>query len=614
MLKALSLPLGSLMFTIILITVYIHKTRVAKYKNNYFLALLLLSAGVLATEIATYFTMMNMNSHPYLNDVVAHIHSIIDLAWTICMAAYLYSFVKINSHKENSKSHFNIFLIIFVVSSLLSLFMPFEFHVSGDSAYLSGLALGFLYTIGIGVVIIASILVLINQKQILFAKTFPILVAIVETAITVPASLACPEIYIVTTSFVFKVYLIYFTLENPDLYLISELRKAKKAADDSNKTKSEFLLNMSKDIINPMNDIINTSGALANQKIISKEVALNDIKRIYAAGGSLIETINNILDISHIESGEVNLHEEEYNLASIIMELHSLIDARVAGTKVRFITNIDETIPVKLYGDKAKLFQILLNLLSNAVKFTEVGRIELKITGELVKNEIILHCRISDTGTGMKDRDYQKIVEELITTDNVETSSLEKLGLGLLITKRLVEILDGKISLESRYGAGTDFYVDVTQKIVDKSFMGNVLESEARAVDGNIDYINCSNYRVLLVDDNELNLKVAKKLLSPYNFEITTLNNGKDCIDLIKSGEEYDIIFLDHMMPGMDGIEVLHVLKSLETYKIPPIVALTANAVTGMREMYIKEGFDDYLAKPIKIVELNKLLQKYFKK
>ena len=613
MLKALSLPFGSLLFLLILIVVYLHKSKVAKYKNNYFLALLFLLIGVLTTEIASYFTMMDMANHPFINLVVARIHGVIDLAWTICLGGYFYSFVKTNSRKANSKSYRKVFYTIFIVAAIISFFMPFEFVVNGDSAYLSGLALGFLYTVGVAVVVVTSILVLINQKHILFSKTFPILVAIAETAITVPASLAVPEIYIVTTSFVFKTYLIYFTLENPDLYLISELRKAKKKADDSNKAKSDFLSNMSNDIKTPMNAIISFSESLVNEPIINKEEALKEIEQIYAAGGNLIEIVNNILDISKIESGEDEIVESEYNLASVILELHSLIDSRLAGTKVRFETNVDESIPIKIAGDKTKVFQILLNLLSNAVKYTEVGRIELKVKGEVIKDDIILHFRISDTGIGIKEADYHKLFEKFNRLE-ADSKDVDNSGLGLVITKKLVDILGGKVWFESRYGAGTDFYIDLTQKIIDKRAMGNIFNSESKDITDKDIYFDCSNHKILLVDDNELNLKVAKKLLSPYKFEITTLNNGKDCVDLIKSGEAYDLIFLDHMMPGMDGIEVLHILKSLETYDIPPVIALTANAITGMREMYLKEGFDEYLAKPININELNKLLKKYFKK
>ncbi len=613
MLQTISLPIGSVLFTSVLLIVYIHKSKVAKHRNNYFLALLILLLGVLLSEIGTYFAMMQMDKHPFINIMMARTHGIVDLAWTICMGAYIYSFYRTNSRNKNAKNNTKVFWVIFIVASIISFFMPFEFKVNKDTAYLDGLALGFLYTIGVGVVVASSIIVLTNQRHVLFSQTFPIIVAIVETSITVPASLAFPSVYIITTSFAFKLYLIYFTLENPDLYLIKQLQSAKKKADDSSKAKSDFLSNMSNEIRNPMNAILEYSDVLLNEEGFNKEEDIKTIQQIYAAGGSLIEIINNILDISKIESGEGELVEREYNLASIILELHSLIDARLANTKVRFISNVDETIPVKIHGDKAKLFQVLLNLLSNAVKYTEIGRIELKVKGEIVKDEVILHFRISDTGIGIKTNDYKALIEKLDVME-ADNSRIEGSGLGLLISKKLVNILGGKIWFESRYGAGTDFYVDVTQRIIDRTMMGNVFNSEAKDDGIKNKFFDCSKYKVLIVDDNELNLKVARTLLAPYKFEVTTLNKGKDCVDLIKSGEEYDLIFLDHMMPGMDGIEVMHILKSLETYNIPPIIALTANAVTGMREMYLKEGFDDYLSKPINVNDLNTLLEKYFKK
>lgn len=614
MLKTISLPVGSLLFMLVLLVVYLHKSRVAKYKNKYFLGLLILLIGVLVTEIGTYFSMLNMIKHPKINEAVARVHSIMDLAWTITMAGYLFSYVKNNSKNKKEKNPNRIFIFLFIITSIISFFMPFDFIVKGDSAYLSGLALGFLYTIGVGVVVIAGVLVLINQKDILFIKKLPIIVAIIETSITVPLSLAYPTMYIITTSFAFKTYLIYFTLENPDLYLISELKKQKKNADDSSRAKSDFLSNMSNEIRTPMNAIIGFSEAIIKDSNLDLEEAKNDIKHIYSAGGTLLEIINNILDISKIESGEEIVETKEYNLASVILELHSIIDARLAGSKVRFVTNIDESLPVKIEGDKTKIFQILLNILSNAVKYTEVGRIELKVKGEIIKDDVLLHIRVSDTGLGIKEEDYNKIFEKLVSSENTPSiNESEGAGLGLVISKKLVTLLNGKIWFESKYGAGTDFYIDIPQRIVDRSFMGDIFTSEANVKNMADKYFDCSNYKVLLVDDNELNLKVAKKLLSPYNFQITVLNNGQDCVNLIKSGEEYDLIFLDHMMPGMDGIEVLHILKSLESYNIPPVVALTANAITGMREMYLKEGFDDYLSKPINIGELNKLLEKYFK-
>ena len=250
--------------------------------------------------------------------------------------------------------------------------------------------------------------------------------------------------------------------------------------------------------------------------------------------------------------------------------------------------------------------------MSNSVKYTEVGKIELYVTADVKGNNANLHFKVSDTGFGIKEEDYDKIFEKFSRLDNATRNEIEGTGLGLVITKKLVNLLGGKIWFESQYGAGTTFYVDITQQIVDSSKLGNILTEKGITSERN--YLDCSKYKVLIVDDNKLNLKVAEKILTPYKFSITTLNGGRECVDNIKEGNKYDMIFLDHMMPELDGIEVLHILEKLDSYDIPPVVALTANAITGMKEMYLNEGFDEYLAKPINISELDKIINKYFKK
>lgn len=407
-------------------------------------------------------------------------------------------------------------------------------------------------------------------------------------------------------------YFLYFNIENPDLKIIRELEIIKDDIERSNKAKSDFLSNMSHEIRSPMNAIVGFSETLLNDPNFDKENARNDIKHIAVAGNNLLDIINNILDISKIESGKETLDKKEYSIGNIVMELSSIIEAKIGDSKVKLFIDVDENIPAKLYGDSTKLFQILLNILTNAVKYTEVGKIKLSVTGDVVDDMVNLHFKVSDTGFGIKEEDYNKLFEKFSRLDTATSNEIEGTGLGLVITKKYVDLMEGKIWFESEYQVGTTFYVDITQKIMNNKKLGSI--SEPVKAENKINYIDCSAYKVLIVDDNKLNIKVASRLLEPYKFMIDTVTNGKDCINKVKAGNKYDIIFLDHMMPEMDGIKTLEILKKLEDYTLPPVVALTANAITGMKEMYLSAGFDEYLSKPINMAELNKLINKYFEK
>lgn len=608
MLKTIIFSLGSLIFTILLFAIYSYKSKATKHENKYYRNLLLILCVVLITEIISAYTILHKDELFIINEIICHLHCLAILGWVIILACYIFS---VFNKKINNPKYY---LIGFIILSIIFFALPLDYVVDGNSAYLTGLALYFVYALGILVVISALILIIKSKKEIVVYHKIPIIISIIETIITIPLSIMFPTIYILTSSFAFKMYLIYFAIENPDLFLISELEKAKNDAESSNKAKSDFLSNMSHEIKTPINAIVGFSEALINDPNFDEANARKEIEHIYAAGGNLLEIINNILDISKIESEEETLEEKEYSLKSILLELHSIISSRLTTGKVKLIMKMDESLPDKLYGDKTKVFQVLLNILSNAVKYTEVGKIEFSINGRVENGKTTMQFRILDTGMGIKKENYDLLFEKFSRLDSATQKEIEGTGLGLLITKKLVSLMGGKIWFESTYGAGSSFYIEITQKIANNEPLGNIFSTVKEDAIKEDKYFDCSSYKVLIVDDNELNLKVAKRILGKYNFKIETLNNGKDCINLIKSGEEFDMIFLDHMMPGLDGIEVLHILKSLESYDIPPIIALTANAITGMKEMYLNEGFDEYLSKPINISELNKILEKYFKK
>ena len=409
-----------------------------------------------------------------------------------------------------------------------------------------------------------------------------------------------------------QMFYLYFNIENPDIRNVQELEVLKDEIDKSNKTKSDFLSNMSNEIVHPMNTITKCSKLILKEDNYSEIETKDYIKEISIAGGNLLNIIDNILDISALESNDEVLEEKEYSLANIVKDLVNVVNTKIGEKPIEFILNVDEKIPSRLYGDHNKIYQVLLNFLTNAIEYTEVGKIKLSITSEMTNDsECVLTMKVSDTGTGIRQEQKDKINSIFNKTDTA-SKNVESSNFGLTIVKKYVDMMDGKISVESEYGVGSTFQVVIKQKITNTIPLGNI--TNAIQSKEKVDYIDCSKYTILIVDDDALSVKVTKRILEPYNFNIKTLTSGRECIYSIKAENKYDMIFMDHMMHDLDGIETLHKLKKLDGYVIPPVVALTANAISGMREMYLNEGFDEYLPKPIKAAELNSLIKKYFDK
>ncbi len=421
-----------------------------------------------------------------------------------------------------------------------------------------------------------------------------------------------PYISLPIIIFTVILYLIYFLNENPDLRIIKEINSSQEDIEKSNQTKTDFLSNMSYEIKMPMNLIISLCDELNNMPTYDELEAKNCVKQIVDAGNNLLDIINNILDISKIETGKETLQEIDYRVNDIISNVINVVKQKVGAKPVKILINIDQSTSSVLHGDSSKLYQSLLNVVSNAAKYTEVGRITITLSSTRSGGNEHLLFKITDTGIGIKDEDKIKMFQKgaKLSGDIIAEDS-EGSGLGLVITKQYIENMGGKIWFESQYRVGSTFYIEVEQKIVDATPLGSAVATTTETSDEKLD---CSQYKVLIVDDNLLNIKVAKRLLENYKFQIESVTSGKECVDKIKEEQKYDIIFMDHMMPEMDGVETLHVLKKLDGYVLPPIVALTANAIAGMKEMYLKEGFDDYLAKPINTHELERIVNRFFKK
>ena len=610
------LSIGSLFFVLLLLVSYFSKKKISSFSNIIYRYMLLVDLVLLVTEIIGTVLVVYSDSLFWIT-LVYKIHWSTGIVWFSLLFYYSIIFIRnIEGDSLDDIINFNfktkVISVIFLICFLGYYFIPFDINLLQITylSYLPGYPAYFVTLFSSIVSILIVLYMIKNRKRISARKKAAVWILMVEFTVILLLQIKFINIAVIAIGITVQMYFLYFNIENPDLFMIDELEKVKDDIEKSNMAKSDFLSNMSHEIRTPMNAIIGFSDALLTNNKFDKEEAVEDIKHIEAAGKSLLDIVNNILDISKIETGKETLIQKEYSFNDIINELTSIINTRIGDKNIKLIVDVDDNIPNKLYGDQTKIFQVLLNILTNAVKYTDVGKINFKISGERKREDVLLHIEVSDTGFGIKEEDFDKVFTKFSRLDNATQKEIEGTGLGLVITKKYVELMGGKIWFESEYKVGTTFYVDLSQKISGKQLINTKQEKN----NDSDNLLDCSKYKILIVDDNELNLKVASRVLNKYNFDIETVNNAKDCIYRVKAENHYDMIFMDHMMPEMDGIEALHILRKLHDYEIPPIVALTANAITGMREMYLKEGFDEYLSKPIDMSELNKIINKYFNK
>lgn len=391
-----------------------------------------------------------------------------------------------------------------------------------------------------------------------------------------------------------------------------ELRKAKLAAENANRAKSDFLANMSHEIRTPINSVIGMNEMVLRE---TKEGNIREYaKNIEYASKSLLSLINDILDFSKIESGKMEIVKGEYELSSFLMNIVSMAQVKAEAKKLKFCTEIDENLPVMLYGDEVRVRQVIENMLSNAVKYTGAGCVTLAVSS-LVEDGFSLKISVRDTGIGIQKEDLEKLFKDFERLDLHRNRSVQGTGLGLAITKRLTEQMGGKISVESIYGEGSCFTVVIPQQVRDARAIGDFRETYHKYLAEETkekESFTAPGAKVLVVDDNTMNLLVAEKLLARTKVQVTACQSGKECLEWMRR-EYFDVILLDHMMPEMDGVETLAKSRELTDNLCAdtPVIALTANAIAGAREEYIRAGFHDYLSKPIEPKCLEEMLQKY---
>lgn len=376
--------------------------------------------------------------------------------------------------------------------------------------------------------------------------------------------------------------------------------------------RGRFLANMSHEIRTPINTVLGFDTMILRE--CRDETIVQYATDIKNAGQSLLALVNDILDFSKIESGKMELVENEYDFSSLLHDVIAMITMKATNKGLKLNTSIDENLPFMLFGDEVRIKQILVNLLNNAVKYTERGSVSLEISGEKQDGEVLLHFSVKDTGIGIRPEDLPKLFAEYERIEEQRNKNIEGTGLGMSITTNLLKLMDSKLDVDSVYGEGSDFHFDLRQRIVREDAIGKLEDRINRRVDL-CEYrvsFTAPDAKVLVVDDNAMNRSVFRALLNHTGIQITEATGGWECIER-SSAEKYDLIFLDHMMPEIDGIETLRKMREIPDFKNAntPVIALTANAISGAREMYLGEGFHDFLTKPINPDKLEKTIEKY---
>ncbi len=597
----------SFIYIILLTIIFFSKKRLMTKENQIYSILIVVNLVGVIIELALAFVAVKCNEYLFINEIFAKLYLIYLITWLMVFIAYI---VVISfNYSEKLKVARRAGIFIYIIFLLLVFILPIKFYYKPGKlvySYTYGPAVNLIFVVSTMGAVLVSICLLKNLKNIREKKYVPIISFIVLCILIMVIQAIKPDLLLMTSMEAFVTFLMYFTIENPDMRLIEQLNIARDQAERANNAKSEFLSNMSHEIRTPLNAIVGFSQALSEEENVPEE-AKDEIKDIMMASQNLLEIVNGILDISKIEANKLEIVNTEYSLNNVLEELTALTKSRIGEKPITLRTVFDPSIPKVLYGDYVRLKQIVLNLLTNAAKYTKEGYIEFKVDSVIKEDICRLIISVEDTGIGIKKESIDKLFNKFERLDLEKNITIEGTGLGLAITKKLVELMNGNIVVQSEYGNGSKFTVAIDQRIVEGK------EELVTKVNTEIELFDAKDKKILLVDDNKINLKVAARLLQSYQMQIDQVVSGQECIDKIKEGNSYDLILLDDMMPKMSGVETLKELQKIEGFQIPTI-AFTANAISGMKEKYLNDGFDDYLSKPIDKLELNQLLMKYLKK
>ena len=592
----------SLFYSVLLNIVYFARKRLVTFENKIFEKLMITNLIGVILAIGSYFTIVNIDKYPIFNVIVSKGYIVYLLTWITLFSVYIFA-ISIDDSKNRKKKINRIikgFSILYVIFLIVIIIKPLYYHNAGGAVYSYGPSANVMYVVSSVYIAIWIVRLIINYKKIRDKKYLPIFAFMLLGVVVIIIQKSHPELLLMTSMETFIVFLMYHTIENPDMKILEEVHRAKEISDNANEEKTMFLYNMTNEIRNITKDIDYSADDILDEtsnKKVDVEVINDAAREIKGSTAKFTTMTNEILDINSIDSASIKIYNDKYNVKLIIKELVTVYSKKCNVKNIAFRPSIASDIPEYLYGDSVGLKQVLDIILDNSVKYTSSGYIEFNVNAIIKNNIARLIITVEDSGTGMKADDIIKVFNK--KNDRNEDSL--NLNNNLYNAKALITLMGGTIIPSSIYGTGTTMKIVLDQKV-------------AKEADEKLDKYKevYDKKKILLVDDNISTEKIVSKLLKDTNIELDYVSLGKEALDKIRGKEKYDLILLDEVMDPLDGVTVMKKFKDIRNFKTN-VILLTRNNEYEYNEEYLKYGFSGYLLKPISKDKLFEIIDKYLK-